>query len=131
MRMRRARGLPMTRKHATKATSPGSARADDELRALAERLLDERRFGRMRRSVFSARPPSALRSYSLGTVTPMTLLRVAAEEKVRFERFRTALRDATGYPITQPGAFAVVVRTAERYAAWARAFAVRSVAQEG
>ncbi|HLE95992.1 MAG TPA: hypothetical protein VI997_01370 [Candidatus Thermoplasmatota archaeon] len=104
-----------------------SALPEAELRALADRLVDERRFGRMRHASFSARPPSALRSYAVGTVTPMTLLRVAVEEKQRFERFRTRLRDTTAFPITQPGAFAVLVRTAERHAAWAETFASRSV----
>lgn len=96
---------------ATKATShapePGPSSA-----ATAARHAPELRFGRIRALALSATAPPSLRTYALGAATPMTLLRVASEDKVAFEALRADVRVRTRFPVTQPGMFAALVRFA-------------------
>lgn len=55
------------------------------------------------------RPPAPLLGYALGA-HGMATLHVGAEDKVAFEGLRTRLREELGFPVTQPGAFAAMVR---------------------
>lgn len=81
------------------------------------RLLDQHR------RALHPSPPLALKTYALGASRPMTL-HVASDDKVVFEALRAAARSACGFPVTQLGAFALVVAFAaarqEEWVAFAR-----------
>ncbi|HLE97288.1 MAG TPA: hypothetical protein VI997_07950 [Candidatus Thermoplasmatota archaeon] len=83
-------------------------------RSHRERLtLDE--YGRLARLARERAPPPALVSYALGGQV-MTNLHVSVDAKLAFEDLRAEVRAELGWPVTQPGMFALLVSLAERHA---------------
>lgn len=92
-----------------RATRSGKRYGKDDKDVFPRQLDQLARYHRLART---PSPPAPLKSYALGAVR-MTTLHVAVDDKAVFEAFRADLRVLLGFPVSQPGAFAVLVALME------------------